>query len=371
MVSLSAAVIAEGSLFSAGIVISFVHLFLRANATRMVIRPFNEMKAKAQPERPRIRLFGPSDLQMNISRPMAFQSNRRPESRQGLIDVGPEKNHFDFEPGYFERPERVLTPTSANSLGTIDPTRWPLPPDDEEKSTGHYSLFPTRAEDVPRLPATVYKQSPAQGAPRGSKLSLRRFTSRSSITNVSDFLSKSRRTDSIATVQIGLRFSLGPAVVGIPKGAQPEGILPPPLKRNETESSEESMGLPIQSPSSRVSSSAYLQVQREKLLPSPLFSKSTAPTPRSASPVQSYEPEPPVPQVIAPEPVAPAPPVLPMLRMSPLAANPPTPNGSPVPSRPGTPASIVSVASITPSPNARIPLGAGTMPRGGARKQPQ
>ena len=312
------------------------------------------MKAKTQPNRPKIRFFGPSDLEMNISGPMALQTSRRPESRQGLIDVGPEKNRFDFEPEYFHRPERVLTPTSAKSMGSIDPTRWPLPPDMDEKNPTRYSLFPTRAEDVPRLPATIYKPNAAADNSKGSKSGLRRFTSRGSITNVSeafDFLTKPRHrrqlsNDSIATVQIGLRFSLGPAIVAAPKGAQPENILPPPLPRNETESSGESLHLPVQAPASRTNSGAYLKAQRERNLP-PLPQSSLSIS-RSATPNQLSIP--------GSTPI----------RMSPLAVNPLTPTGlegSRTPSRPGTP------ASVTPSPTARIPLGAGTMSRSASRKE--
>ncbi|KAJ8106611.1 hypothetical protein OPT61_g9422 [Boeremia exigua] len=184
---------AEASLFSSGMVISFFHLFLRTNANRLVIRPIEELRSQPKQKRPKLRLFGPSDLEMNISGPLALQGGHRPDSRQGLIDVGPEKNRFDFGAEYFERPDRVLTPGSKLQ-SPIDPTKWPLPPDMDEKETkksGHernkssYSIFPTRAEDVPRLPATVYNPSrAAKGESRISKLAMRRFNRRSSVTDV-------------------------------------------------------------------------------------------------------------------------------------------------------------------------------------------
>jgi hypothetical protein len=397
MNALATARIAEISLFATGLVITFFHLFLRTNATRMVIRPIEEMRANKKQQRPKIRFFGPSDLEMNISGPMALQGGRRPTTAQGLIDVGPEKNRLDFDPEYFQRPERAMTPNSVKPLSPIDPTKWPLPPavadvketsPTQDREKRGYSLFPTRAEEVPRLPATVYDPNATPSEPRVSKLALRRLTRRGSITNVSeafDFLTKprplfsekhrrDRSTDSSATVQIGLRFSVAPATLAAAKCTRVERDIRdeqpsvPPLNRGVTESSGESLGLPIQAPSSTLTtpddapspslfpsppparprqpspartpafpiapsqnSSAYLQAQREKVLP--------APPPRS--PLSQ-------PAVTAP------------VCTSGLHMNPVTPTGSMAGSvaSPTTPASRQA-----PSPTARIPLGAGTMSR--------
>ena len=398
MNALATSRVAEISLFSSGLIITFFHLFLRTNATRMVIRPIEEIKAPRKQQRPRIRFFGPSDLEMTISGPLALQGGRRLSSSQGLIDVGPEKNRSDFDAEYFLRPERAITPISAKPQSPIDPTKWPLPPDvaDVEAQTpGHergkrsYSLFPTRAEEVPRLPATVYNPNAAKGDARVSKLALRRFTRRSSITNVSeafDFLTKprpmfsekhgrNRSTDSSATVQIGLRFSVAPATLAAAKCTRAERNMEssatsvPTLERNVTESSGESLALPIQAPSSKTTtpdefpspsqfpsppararmpsptrtpafpvnpsqnSSAYLQAQREKVLPA----------------IPQHSPHLPAAAAI----------------MSGLRMNPVTPAGSlaspTTASEPATPASI-SGRQI-PSPTARIPLGTGTMSR--------
>ncbi|KAH8712209.1 hypothetical protein GQ44DRAFT_742590 [Phaeosphaeriaceae sp. PMI808] len=395
MNALATARIAEISLFASGIIIAFFHLFLRTNATRMVIRPIAEMKGSKKQQRPKIRFFGPSDLEMNISGPMALQGGRRPSDSQGLIDVGPEKNRIDFDAKYFERPERVMTPITGKPHSPIDPTKWPLPPDvgdgntatlDLEPGKRGYSFFPTRAEEVPRLPATVYNPNAPQGESRVSKLALRRLTRRGSITNVSeafDFLTKpralfsasekhrrDRSTDSSATVQIGLRFSIAPATLAAGKFTKAERSLDdarlPQLKRGETDSSGESLGLPIQAPSSRdntpgdtpspslfpsslartrmaspartpmfpvtpsQSSSAYLQAQRQKLLPA----------------IPDHL------QVIKTVAVSPS-------IMSGLHMNPISPAG-PL-SSPTTPGSINGRQA--PSPTARIPLGAGTMSR--------
>ncbi|KAJ4348032.1 uncharacterized protein N0V89_009404 [Didymosphaeria variabile] len=414
--------IAEVALFCSGIVIAFVHLFLRVNATRLVIKPMSEMNSPTKQKRPKLRLFGPSDLEMNISGPLALQGGRRPESRQGLIDVGPEKNRFDFEPGYFERSERPLTPASARSQGPIDPTKWPLPPDpvqtgffaeQKDGTTGlhrrnksNYSLFPTRAEEVPRLPATVYSPPRSAGAPgRFSQLAMRRQSRKGSIadtksvTDVGEAFSflvkppplfssrhnRNQSTDSSATVQIGLRFSLAPAILGAGTYSQDPPPVPP-LRRDESESSIETLDLPIQSPSTNttpselegetlqavafpqppkptlaspakpspgktaafpvLSPATYLQDQRQKILP---------PTPRSALPGPPPTVQPPVPLRTGPG--------LSGLRMNPISpASTLSPTSPAAPSiQEGRSNSLRSTTS--PSPTARIPLGAGTMAR--------
>lgn len=404
MNALATARVAEISLFSSGLIITFFHLFLRTNAMRMTIRPIAEMRGQTKEQRPKIRFFGPSDLEMNISGPLALQGGRQPESRQGLIDVGPEKSRAAFDPQYFAQSQRAGTPLSTKPHSPIDPTKWPLPPDVEDlkptttrhERTKSYSLFPTRAEEVPRLPATVYNPNAVRNESKVSKLALRRFTRRSSITNVSeafDFLTKprplldshrrDRSTDSSATVQIGLRFSVAPATLAAAKCTKAERSMDsssqraPTMRRGATDSSGDSISLPIQAPSTRTTpsdempspsqfpsppprtqmaspaktpglpitpaqnSSAYLQAQREKLLP--------------AVPPQSPLP--------APQPTISA---AAATIMSGLHMNPVTPAGSVAsPTTPNTPASIVRSSSgrRAPSPTARIPLGAGTMSR--------
>lgn len=388
MNTLATSRIAEISLFTSGIFYAFFHLFLRVNATRLVIKPIKETAVnESKQKRPRIRFFGPSDLEMNISGPLALQGGRRPDSRQGLIDVGPEKNRFDFEPDYFNRQERPLTPGSMKSLGPIDPTKWPLPPveashteDVNESVSGHkrakssYSLFPTRAEDIPRLPATVY--SPNEK--RVSKLALRRQTRRSSfggksVTDVTEcfknlskpaplFSRRHRRdesTDSSATVQIGLRFSVAPATLAAAKcTAVNREVHPslPPLRRDQSDSSGESLGLPIQAPSVEerprrdpspgrtpafpvLSSGAYLQQQRDKLLP---------PTPSTGFPAPPAATQAPAPK--------------PNVVMSGLRMNPVSP-ASTTTTAVASPRSVSTRSPTAPSPTARIPLGAGTMAR--------
>lgn len=430
MDTLATSRIAEVSLFTSGVFIAFFHLFLRVNATRLVIKPMSEMKSPSKQKRPKIRFFGPSDLEMNISGPLALQGGRRPESRQGLIEVGPEKNRYDFDPEYFARPgDLPLSPGSMKSQAPIDPTKWPLPPDPvqtgyfaepkdgttglHKRNKSSYSLFPTRAEDIPRLPPTVYSPPNSAGNQnRFSKLAVRRQTRRSSlgdaksVTDVSEafnflvkppplFSNKHRReesTASSATVQIGLRFSVAPATLAAAKCTRVERQIEasddsvPPIRRDDSESSVETLGLPIQSPSTNNSSSerlsniafpeppkptaspknspgktpafplssqnsgAYLQSQREKVLP---------PTPRSTMPGPSPSSQPPAPMSQV---------------MNGLRMNPMSPASVKLPSSPFTPGTPRSGATSPTksnrtrsptqmSPTAGIPLGAGTIAR--------
>ncbi|KAI2485193.1 hypothetical protein Ptr902_04133 [Pyrenophora tritici-repentis] len=424
MQALAASRIAEISLFSSGMVITFFHLFLRTNATRMVIRPIDEINSTPNQKRPKLRFFGPSDLEMQISAPMDLQTTRRLDSRQGLIDVGPEKNRTDFDPEYFERPKRALSPASTKPGTPIDPTQWPLPPmkDTDAKVSGHarkesYSLFPTRAEEVPRLPPTVYDPKAAQETTSVSKLAMRRFTRRGSVTSVTnvsdafDFLTKPKlpfasghsrmqSTDSSATVQIGLRFSIAPATLGTGKYNGNERPQPP--KRGNTDDSDTSLELPIQGPPAEtssletlspgtyvppspvtrpranspnrtpafplvpvVNSSEYLKAQREKVLPAPPPSaEAPVPAPQAVTPTQAAMPSP---AMLSP--AIPKPACISGLRMNPVS--PVTAVASPkTASQPATPSSSTnslarsnSGGHAAPSPTARIPLGAGTMSR--------
>jgi hypothetical protein len=414
--ALGGARFAEASLFASGIVVSFFHLFLRTNANRLVLRPINEMKASSNEQRPKIRFFGPSDLEMNISGPLSLEGGRRPDSRHGLINVGPEKNRYDFDAQYFERPQRALTPASAKPGSPIDLTKWPLPPDVEDSGEdagrrgrkASYSIFPTRAEDVPRLPATVYNPSKVyKSESRISKLAMRRFNRRSSVTDVSrefealdkpnPFFSMGRSrhasTDSSATVQIGLRFSLAPAALVTSRAISPTAPDVPLLQRNASDSSGESLALPVQVPSPReellqpktfspfsqkaltptkssparvpafpltpsLNSSAYLQAQREKVLSSspaiPVPAAIPAATPAATTPAAS------------PQPVLLQPSVFSGLHMNPVS---PIASSRPVSPAPPTPVQLTVVRSnsgrsaASPSPTARIPLGAGTISR--------
>ncbi|CAE7196388.1 hypothetical protein PTNB85_05666 [Pyrenophora teres f. teres] len=421
MQALAASRVAEISLFSSGMVITFFHLFLRTNATRMVIRPIDEINSATTQKRPKLRFFGPSDLEMQISAPMDLQTTRRLDSRQGLIDVGPEKNRTDFDPEYFERPQRALSPVSTKPGTPIDPTQWPLPPmkDNDATASGHarkesYSLFPTRAEEVPRLPPTVYDPKAAQETTSVSKLAMRRFTRRGSVTSVTnvsdafDFLTKPKlpfasghsrmqSTDSSATVQIGLRFSIAPATLAAAKYNGNERPLPP--KRGNTDDSDTSLELPIQGPPATdtssletlspgtyvppspvtrpranspnrtpafplvpvANSSEYLKAQREKVLPSPPPSAPVpVPAPQAVTPTQADMPSPAMPSPAIPKPAC----------ISGLRMNPVSPVSAVASSQPGTPSSSTnslarsnSGGHTAPSPTARIPLGAGTMSR--------
>ncbi|KAF2648581.1 hypothetical protein K491DRAFT_708629 [Lophiostoma macrostomum CBS 122681] len=411
--SLATSRTAEVALFTSGIFIAFFHLFLRVNATRMVIRPIKEGPSTKQ-KRPKIRFFGPSDLEMNISGPLALQGGRRPDSRQGLIDVGPEKNRYDFDPEYFVRPERPLTPGSMRSVGPVDPSKWPLPPDPvqtsitnepkdgteglHKRNKSSYSLFPTRAEDIPRLPATVYSPPKSNNESRFSKLALRRQTRRSSIgdaksvtdvTECFNFLSKppplfagrhgrGESTDSSATVQIGLRFSVAPATLAAAKytsATRQMDSSAPALRRDNSDTSAASLELPIQSPSTASLSSSYGDAASSIAFPEPPKATASPTQQGRVSPVstdgaaylqtQRDKVLPPTPRSTLPGPppsTRPPPPHAPTHGMSGLRMNPISPSTPAMPASP--PRSASSTRSPTArSPTARIPLGAGTMAR--------
>ncbi|OCK84611.1 hypothetical protein K432DRAFT_288619 [Lepidopterella palustris CBS 459.81] len=284
--------IAEIPLFSSGVYVSFIHLFLRVNASRMAIKPLG---APWQ-SRPRIRFFGPSDLELNISGPLM----NRPDSQDGLV-ARPEKERMAEEGEYYgpekdnRRPEERAA--SPGLKTPVDPTKWPLPPNPVQgmfspkspSTPGHkrtkstYSLFPTRAEEIPRLPATVYTPPSASASAATPKRTMSSATSKRqtqtsistdapSVTDVHEasllwlhpppplFSSQRHRrdesTESSATVQIGLRFSVAPAAIAAANcSALNRALSPTPatsgsLRRDPSDSSGESIGLPIQVPSS-------------------------------------------------------------------------------------------------------------------------
>ncbi|KAF2810829.1 uncharacterized protein BDZ99DRAFT_508292 [Mytilinidion resinicola] len=279
--SLATSRIAEIPLFASGIFISFIHLFLRVNASRMVIKPVGVPRQK----RPKLRFFGPSDLEMNISGPMMH----RPASQDRLVH---EKQRMDGEPeemNYYNRlekgPQSIKSPMTPTPRG-VDPSKWPLPPAplsvegnrftanfSHKRAKSSYSLFPTRAEEIPRLPATIYTPSSTAKQPAFSAAD-KRQTSMSTAPSVTDvheaslqwlnppsplFSSQRHRrddsNDSSATVQIGLRFSVAPAAIAaadcIAATRMPQSQKPGNLRRNESNDSSgsESLGLPIQAPS--------------------------------------------------------------------------------------------------------------------------
>ncbi|KAK1912517.1 hypothetical protein P3342_010120 [Pyrenophora teres f. teres] len=243
---------------------------------------------------------------------------------------------------------------------------------------------------------------------------MRRFTRRGSVTSVTnvsdafDFLTKPKlpfasghsrmqSTDSSATVQIGLRFSIAPATLAAAKYNGNERPLPP--KRGNTDDSDTSLELPIQGPPATdtssletlspgtyvppspvtrpranspnrtpafplvpvANSSEYLKAQREKVLPSPPPSAPVpVPAPQAVTPTQADMPSPAMPSPAIPKPAC----------ISGLRMNPVSPVSAVASSQPGTPSSSTnslarsnSGGHTAPSPTARIPLGAGTMSR--------
>lgn len=272
--SLASTTIAEVPLFSSGIFVAFIHLFLRVNASRMVIKPLGVPWQKY----PRIRFFGPSDLEMNTSGPIFNRS----DSQDGFV-MAPEKERVGeslSRVDYYNRPEKE-SQDPRSPASSLPGSRGP-PTHKRAKSS--YSLFPTRAEEIPRLPATIYTLPSASNptlAQKASSATNRQTrssvgTNAASVTDVHEAslqwlnpppppfsIQRHRRDDSAdssATVQIGLRFSVAPAAIAAAnRSALNRALTPPPpplatLRRDPSDSNRESLGLPIQAPSSEISS---------------------------------------------------------------------------------------------------------------------
>ena len=273
---LASVTIAEVPLFSSGIFVAFIHLFLRVNASRMVIKPLGVPWQKY----PRIRFFGPSDLEMNISEPIFNRS----DSQDGLV-MAPEKERIGESPSrvdYYNRPEKESqdprSPASSSPGSRTPPTH--------KRAKSSYSLFPTRAEEIPRLPAIIYtppsasNPTSARNASSAANRQIRSSvgTNAASVTDVheaslqwlnpppSPFSTQRHRrddsadsADSSATVQIGLRFSVAPAAIAAAnRSALNRALTPPPpppaaLRRDPSDSNRESLRLPIQAPPSETS----------------------------------------------------------------------------------------------------------------------
>ena len=197
--------------------------------------------------------------------------------------MAPEKERMGESPSrvdYYNRPEKEgqdpRSPASSSPGSRRPPTH--------KRAKSSYSLFPTRAEEIPRFPATIYTPPSASNptSPRNAPSAENRQTCSSVSTNAASVtdvheaslqwlnpppppfsIQRHRRddsTDSSATVQIGLRFSVAPAVIAAANcSALNRALTPPPpppaiLRRDPSDSNRDSLGLPIQAPSSETSS---------------------------------------------------------------------------------------------------------------------
>jgi hypothetical protein len=244
---LSSSRVAEFVLFISGAVIAFTHMFLRANAARTAIKP-NDTPWQ---ERRGFRLFGPSDLElMRISAPIMKQEYR-PDEKVSDVWVSQRANTKDGTMNAFSVGSDFIFPASPPKA-TTKVSQWPLtiepipPPKDQpmrspmalksattpKKASSHqrqasYSLFPG-SEDL-RLPATVYTPgSQSKGSLRALAPTFENpFAETSPITSdeqASSALQPPRApwkaghrrgssAESMATVQIGIRFSTAPAAL--------------------------------------------------------------------------------------------------------------------------------------------------------------
>lgn len=200
---LTASTVADYALFSTGAVLAFLHLFLRANASRSVI------KARETPwQRHRgFRLFGPSDLEvMNISRPLNLVNNYDPDEKVAEIYARQQslkrKASVPRTPlpkfSYPNTPtSTVKTPKTPRTPEPVAPAKsWPLPDDglpplpqtprdglpsspkanlttSPIKKTQTYGLFP--GGDDLKLPATVYTPPSISKTPAPARLPATRF----------------------------------------------------------------------------------------------------------------------------------------------------------------------------------------------------
>ncbi|KAF2462373.1 hypothetical protein BDY21DRAFT_277458 [Lineolata rhizophorae] len=317
--------LAEIAITSFGIFMAFIHLLLRANAGRMVLKP---LEAPWDAPRRRIRLFGPSDLEMNISGPMALMNGSQENLNRAAEKAKLADADFDYQQP-LEKDAYELENTVPSQAKGKTPCRapeaseseWPLPPSPEAESSaaatmaspktpppsspGHkrgkssYSLFPPSADDMPRLPNTIYTP-PSSNKKRDTCTS---NTTMHSVTDVHEaslhlqpplpMFSAARRhrrdssEGSSATVQIGLRLSVVPSIAD--HAGMRRSVTPPPpalpkpvLVRTETSqsSSVDSLGLPIQQPSSPSQSRTHSPTQL-RLRSSTVPGDSSTPLPQS------------------------------------------------------------------------------------------
>jgi hypothetical protein len=240
---LSSSRLAEFVLFISGAVIAFTHMFLRANAARTAIKPSDT----PWQERRGFRLFGPSDLElMHISSPI-MKREYQPDEKVSDVWVSQRTNTKDGSMNATSVSSDFIFPASPPKA-TTKVSQWPLaiepipPPKDQpirspmaskptppRKASNHqrqasYSLFPG-SEEL-RLPATVYTPG-TQSKASVSALAptfINPFAGTSPTASDDRTLQLPRApwkaghrrgssAESMATVQIGIRFSTAPAAL--------------------------------------------------------------------------------------------------------------------------------------------------------------
>ncbi|GME44905.1 hypothetical protein GTA08_BOTSDO07859 [Neofusicoccum parvum] len=332
----------------------------------MVIKPVG-VPWKQNKRAIRFRLFGPSDLEMTISGPLGIKD--RAYAMQDYY-YRPEKSGLEFAYNTPEEstrpsdPENTYTPQLPTLLANRQSRQsngsklaaWPLPLEplkraeskharkpSGDRRTPTYSLFPNQlpADDVPRLPATVYNPNQSSNTRKPSFDTGKRGTAASfapSVTDVSEayqgllppmplfaqrpFHRRDSSVDSSATVQIGLRLSVAPAAMMAGSHATlTRPFAPPSPVREPTDSSGESIGLPIQAPA-----------------PAPLFSTKPFGHKRQQSSIASGPSGPP-PSVPPPSMPSPLTMTMPQVDIQEEQKNEATPAALVVPAAPVSPAS--------------------------------
>jgi hypothetical protein len=248
--------VAEFALFASGTVIAVIHIFLRANAARLAIKP-RETPWQA---RRRFRLFGPSELEiMNISPPLNL-INPNYGSDEKIADLYARQQRPALK---VQSPQTPLPNFSfpAKSFDNGSKSPWPLPQQrlpspkeargpsslprmgaDHNRRQPSYTLWPG-ADDI-KLPLAVYSPPGPSNAPlplrsvlqldTGGTLTSQKYQPPSASTKANSspgsppapgrlvppalpWAPSHRRgssASSSATVQIGIRFSTAPSALG-------------------------------------------------------------------------------------------------------------------------------------------------------------
>ncbi|KAF2755501.1 hypothetical protein EJ05DRAFT_502958 [Pseudovirgaria hyperparasitica] len=292
--NLTSSRLAEVALFGNTLFLVTFYFFLRVNATRLTIKAPGALGfSKGH----RGRSFGPGYMASSISEPILSTTHDIDKT----ILLFDKKGHL--EPDFDPRAETSsITEQGILSPGRLDPSTWPSPPDPcspttaspsdlTKRTKSSYSIFPTRADEIPRLPPSVYSFNKSSSLK--SFAPFKRTTTASEVASITDvsasyegplrpplplFAHRHRRDSSggsSATVQIGLRLSVAPATIAaghittqnrtIPIRRPTLPAHPAVLRRDHSNPSVESLVLPIQTPSGFTSKDITTsQVQPQK-----------------------------------------------------------------------------------------------------------
>lgn len=316
----------EVTAFGSGILIGFVHMFLRTNSGLLVIKP---VETPWQSRR-KVRLFGPSDLPLNISAPLNLIENPSladfiPEKDlQAQFDQYHNKVGKDTEAGIYSPYYKATIETQQTEWPSPRTPRWPLPAErfsaigsprqpqsGRKPSKTSYSLFPRREGDGPQaaLPASglgLSTMSPRQGANKTMNSPQSAGKGLIGLAPPKPAFSRHRSqlsTESSATVQIGLRLSMAPAAIGaasntpsriLSPGAPPDEPLPrlPSNILTEAELSKDRQFTIVDADSDDDSIDSDVESPESPTLSQASFSRMPSHSPSRPDPLQVMRPAP-------------------------------------------------------------------------------